>query len=166
VAPGWPALSPLDVAFIALVLALVLASRRWVWMYALVTLPGTFLHELSHWGVALLSGGRPTAPSVLPVRSERGWRLGAVGVRQVRWFNALPIGFAPLLLAPLAWLALRHAAGIDAAHWTHWAGLYVAAVMAASCLPSRADARIVVSRPSGLLAYGALAALAAWAWWR
>ena len=160
-----PALSWLDLAFMALALALVLASRRWVWMYALVTLPGTFLHELSHWLVALAMGGRPTAPSVVPVRSERGWRLGSVGIRQVRWFNALPIAFAPLLLAPLAWLALVHSARVDAGHWLHWAGLYLATVAAASCVPSRADAKIAFSRPLGFLFYAALAAgAAAWAW--
>ena len=160
-----PALAWTDIAFVVLALGLAHVARRSVWSYALVALPGTLLHELSHWLVALLSGGQPTSPSVFPVRSERGWRLGSVGIRRVRWFNAVPIAFAPLLLAPLAWLALVHAARIDARHWMHWAGLYVAAMAAVSCLPSRADAKIAISRPLGLLFYAALAIAAVAAWW-
>ena len=158
-----PALSAWDLAFLALSLALILAARRWVWSYALVTLPGTFLHELSHWLVAWIGGGHPTSLSVFPVRSERGWRLGSVGIRRVRWFNAVPIAFSPLLLAPLAWFALVHAARVDATHWLHWVGLYVAAMAAVSCVPSRADLKIAFSKPAGLLVYGAL--IAAIAWW-
>ena len=145
----WPPLTVFDLAFLLAVLVLVHVSRRWMPLYALVALPGTFLHECSHWLVALLLGGRPTAPSVVPSRVDGRWRLGSVGVRQVRWFNALPIGFAPLLLAPLAWFALWQATRIEPAHWLHWVVLYVAAVAAASCVPSTADARIVISRPLG-----------------
>ena len=53
-----PALSLLDLAFVAVVLVLVRLARRWVWLYALLVWPGTFLHELSHWLMALLLGGK------------------------------------------------------------------------------------------------------------
>lgn len=57
----------------------------------------------------------------------------------------------------LAWFALAYATRADAGNWLHWAGLYVAACAAVSCLPSLADWRIVLSRPLGLLLYAALA---------
>ena len=163
---GLPALSTLDLAFIVGALVLIQLSRRWIGLYALLALPGTFLHELSHWLVGMLLGGQPTPPSIVPVRTERGWRLGSVGLRRVRWFNALPIGLAPLLLAPLAAFALVHAAAIDASQWLHWVALYVAAAAALSCLPSVADWKIVLSRPFGLLLYAALAAAGGWLWWQ
>lgn len=163
---GLPTLTLPDLAFVALVLVLLHASRRWVWLYAVLALPGTLLHEASHWLVALLSGGQPTSLSLVPVRSERGWRLGSVGIRRVRWFNALPIGLAPLALAPLAAFALAQAAAVDPARALHWVALYIATCAAVSCLPSLADLRIVLSRPLGLLFYLALGAAAFYAWQR
>ena len=158
-----PTLSVLDLAFIALALVLIHFARRWALLYALLAWPGTFLHELSHWLMALILGGQPTSLSIVPVRTERGWRLGSVGIRRVRWFNALPIGLAPLLLAPLAALALVHAARVDAASWMHWALLYVATSAAVSCLPSFVDWKVVASRPFGALVYVALVAATGYA---
>jgi hypothetical protein len=151
-----PALSLLDLAFVAFVLVLVHLARRWIWLYALLVWPGTFLHELSHWLMALLLGGRPTALNVVPVRSERGWRLGSVAIGNLRAFNAVPIALAPLLLAPLAAWALVHATRVPASSWLHWALLYVATSAAVSCLPSLTDWKLVFSRPLGLLLYAAL----------
>ena len=163
--PDLPHLSLLDLAFVALALVLMRAARRWLPLYALLVWPGTVVHEISHWIVALLLGGQPTSMSVIPVRTERGLRLGAVGVRRVRWFNALPIGLAPLLLAPLAVLAFVHAARIDAQSWAHWALLYVATSAAVSCLPSLADWRLVASKPLGSFVYVAVAGFAGYAAW-
>lgn len=163
--PAFPDLSILDVAFIAATLVLMRIARRWLPLYALIVWPGTVLHELSHWLVALLLGGQPGSLSVVPVRTERGLRLGSVGVRRLRAFNALPIGCAPLLLAPLAVFAFVHAARVDARSWVHWALLYIATSAAVSCLPSIADWRLVWSRPIGSLAYVAVAAAAGYAWW-
>lgn len=160
--PHLPTLSTVDLAFIAAVLVLIHLSRRWVLLYALLALPGTFLHELAHWLVAVVLGGQPTSLSIVPVRTERRWRLGSVGIGRVRWFNALPIGCAPLMLAPLAVFALVHATRVDASSWVHWAGLYVAVCAAVSCLPSLADWKIVLSRPLGLLLYAALAVVTAY----
>lgn len=156
--------SPVDLAFVALVLALIRFARRRVLLYALLAWPGTVLHELSHWLVALVLGGQPASLSVVPVRSERGWRLGAVGIRRVRAWNALPIGCAPLLLAPLAAFAFVHALRIDASHWAHWALLYVATSAAVSCLPSLADWKLVWSKPLGSIAYAVLGVAAGYAW--
>lgn len=162
--PALPVPSLLDLAFVALALALIRYARRWVLLYALLAWPGTVLHELSHWLVALVLGGQPSSLSVVPVRSERGWRLGAVGIRRVRGYNALPIGCAPLLLAPLAAFAFVHAVRLDAAHWAHWALLYVATAAAVSCLPSLADWKLVWSRPLGSIAWAVLGVAAGYAW--
>jgi hypothetical protein len=148
-----PAISAIDLAFIAAALILIHLARRWMLLYALLVLPGTFLHELTHWLVAAVLGGKPTGLQVVPARTERGWCLGSVGVRRVTWFNAVPIGIAPLALAPVAWIALAYAVSIDATSWLHWAALYVVAIGAASCVPSRADWSMAASRPLGVLFY-------------
>ncbi len=161
-----PALTVLDLAFIALALVAIQLARRSALLHALLVLPGTLLHELAHWIIATLLGGQPTSLSVVPGRTEHGWRLGSVGIARVRWFNALPIGLAPLLLAPIAVLALIHASRADAASWVHWALLYVASSAAVSCLPSLQDLKVVASRPLGALLYLAVAAAAIHAWMR
>ena len=77
------------------------ASHAGMWVYALVALPGTALHELAHFTLALLLGARPSFPSLIPQRTARGWRLGEVRFHAGR-VRAMFIALAPLLLAPLA----------------------------------------------------------------
>jgi hypothetical protein len=50
---------------------------------------------------ALILGAHPSFPSLIPVRTQRGWRLGAVAFRVGR-MRAMPIALAPLALLPLA----------------------------------------------------------------
>lgn len=102
--PPWPgSLQPVDLAAVAAMLLLIrLARHAGMWIFALVALPGTALHEFSHYAVALLLGGAPSFPSLLPKRMEGGWRLGHVQFRAGH-LRAMFVGMAPLLLAPLAW---------------------------------------------------------------
>jgi hypothetical protein len=158
-----PAPSLLDLTFVVAAIVLIHAARRWVWLYALLVLPGTALHEFAHWLVGLPFGARPTRLRLVPVRSgPQRWSLAAVGFRRVTWFNALPIALAPLLLAPLAWLGYGFALGQPESHWLHWVALYLATVAALSCLPSLADLRLAWSRPAGLVLYGLLLAVVIW----
>ena len=91
-----------DVALVAGAMVLIHVCRHaGMWIYALVALPGTLAHESAHFIVAFMLGARPEFPSLVPVRTERGWRLGSVAFR-VGHARALPIALAPLLLAPLA----------------------------------------------------------------
>lgn len=164
-----PAVAPdsVDLAFLAGVLVLLHLARRWILLFALLAWPGTVLHELAHWLVATVLGGRPTWPSVIPERGEGGrWRLGSVGIRQVRWFNAVPIGLAPLLLAPAAAALLAFAGRLEPNAPPHWLALYGVAALATACLPSRADWQIVASRPFGAALWLALAGGAAWFAWQ
>jgi hypothetical protein len=69
--------------------------------YALTALPGTVAHELAHFVVAFMFGARPAFPSLLPVRTQRGWQLGSVPIPG-RPRQGAAIAMAPLLLAPLA----------------------------------------------------------------
>lgn len=115
----------------------------------IASLPSTLLHEMAHWTVALVTGGRPALPSVVPYKEGKGWVLGEVVFHAGR-FNSAPITLAPLwCLAPLAtWgLFVRN----PTASWAHeaWAGVLFG-FMALACVPSRTDWGIALQRPMGL----------------
>lgn len=85
----------------------------------MLALPATVLHELSHYLVALISGGRPTSFSIIP-RSQsieisggtrKVWTLGSVGFHP-NMVSAVPTALAPLLYLP--------AAGYLYVHWFDW----------------------------------------------
>src|SRR5688572_29199551 len=97
----------LDALFIALC---IFASHKVAtskWLFALLVLPGTTLHEVAHWLVAVLSNGRPHAPSVIPNFAGRRWTLGEVVIANPTWYNRAPIALAPLLLLPLAYFCYQ-----------------------------------------------------------
>jgi hypothetical protein len=125
-----------------------------MWIYALVALPGTLAHELSHFVVALVLRAQPSFPSLIPVRTQYAWRLGSVTFR-AGYLRALPIALAPLVLAPLALWWAAHWLG--SASWPIY-GLHVwvvAALLSAS-LPSSADMKIALP---ALAILGALVAV-------
>jgi hypothetical protein len=66
--------------------------------FFLLTLAGTFCHELMHWLVGLLTGARPGRLTVIPVKQGGHWQLGSVTLNRVRWYNAAPAALAPLLI--------------------------------------------------------------------
>jgi hypothetical protein len=96
------AMSPLDVLCIVAGMSLIHVCRyAGMWIYAIIALPGTFAHELAHFAVAFVLGAQPSFPSLIPTRTQRGWRLGSVAFR-VGHLRALPIALAPLLGAVAA----------------------------------------------------------------
>jgi len=137
------AISPVDaVCVLGAMLVIRVCRYAGMWIYALIALPGTFAHELAHFVVAFILGARPSFPSMIPIRTERGWRLGSVASR-AGYARALPIALAPLLLAPLAlWWAGRL---LHPASWPLY-GLHVwivGALLTAS-LPSATDFKLAL----------------------
>ena len=136
-------LRPADFAAIAGMLLLIrLARHAGMWVYALVAVPGTAVHEFSHYLVALCLGGRPSFPAFLPTRTETGWRMGQVRFR-VGHVRALFVGLAPLLLAPLAgWWAV---ALLAHATWTlYLLHAWVTAALLQACWPSWTDWKLAL----------------------
>ena len=155
------ALTLADIAFVAGAMLLIHACRHaGMWVYALIALPGTLAHELAHFAVAFVLGARPAFPSLVPVRTDRGWRLGSVAFR-VGHARALPIALAPLLLAPLAlwWAgALLHGSPwpLRALH------IWIVAALVTASLPSRTDLKLALPALAVLAVLGIAVALA---WW-
>ena len=139
--------------------AMRLAPRLGMWLYAAVALPGTLMHELAHFIVALLLRAQPEFPSLVPRRIAGGWRMGSVAFRAGP-VRAAPIALAPLLLFPLAWWWT--VAVMPRVTWP-WlaAAAWIAGALLSACLPSPADLRL--ARPA-LLGLGVIAVIAAALW--
>ena len=155
-------LRPADLAAIAGMLLLIrLARHAGMWVYALVAVPGTAVHEFSHYLVALCLGGAPSFPSLLPRRTEKGWRLGEVQFRAGH-VRAMFVGLAPLLLAPLAgWWAV---ALLAHATWPlYLLHAWVVAALLQACWPSWADWKLAFPALAVLVP---LALALAWYWLR
>ncbi|NOX63214.1 MAG: hypothetical protein GXP42_14910 [Chloroflexi bacterium] len=80
-------------------------------LYAILILPGTLIHETSHWLMAQLVGVRTGKVSVLPqIKGKSGQlRLGAVDVRGGKLWQHTLIGLAPLLVGSALTVGLSYA---------------------------------------------------------
>jgi hypothetical protein len=157
------AISPLDLLCILAAMSIIHVCRyAGTWIYAIIALPGTFAHELAHFVVALVLGAQPSFPSMIPTRTERGWRLGSVAFR-VGHLRALPIALAPLLLAPLAlfWAVWF----LHPASWPLYAlHLWIVAALLTASLPSTTDLKLALPALSVLIAIAVIAAIV-WTVW-
>jgi hypothetical protein len=150
-------LSSTDIAVAIGALVLIRAcTQLGMWLYAIIALPGTFAHELTHYLVALLLFAHPSFPSLIPQRTGRGWRLGSVAFR-AGMLRAVPIALAPILLAPLAFFWAVHfmAPASGPVYALH---AWIVGALLSACLPSRADFKLA------LPALAILSVIAAIAW--
>lgn len=138
--------APLYLAAVTAVMLLLVATRRLGALFLLTSFPVTVAHELTHLLAGLLSNGRPSQLRLLPRRSADGYVLGSVTCSNVRWYNGLVIGLAPLLLLPAAAALLlwriRTGAGVALAELP-W--LYLIACLAYASLPSWQDLRVAAA---------------------
>jgi hypothetical protein len=153
-------------AVVIVVAALLHHLRSMPRFFSLVSLPGTIGHELLHFLLGTLTLARPVRVSLLPKFHRDGSAtLGYVMFSNIRWYNALWVGFAPLLALPAAiMLVYFRAAQIPPLNAIELAWCYVAASLTYSCLPSKADLDIVLSKPAGLAIYALCAATLIWYW--
>lgn len=139
------------------------------WLIVLA-LPSTILHELAHFLVALVTGGRPTGFSIIPRAREvaiagvqrKVWVLGSVNFAPTN-ISAFPTAIAPLFFLPLGAVLFQR--------WFAWfpatvasvAGLYfsVYLLVSASVL-SWQDIKVALSHPVSLAGYLGGAAFVFW----
>ena len=78
-----------------------------MWVFWVLFLPGTFLHELSHWLTAKLLGVKTGRFSLWPKLSRQGQlQMGAVQVEVSDPFRHSLIGLAPLIFGSVAILLI------------------------------------------------------------
>jgi len=120
--------------------------RRSILFFSIAAFPGTLVHELLHFVVGLVAYARPAGFSVLPRRGERGYVLGSVRFANVRWYNGLLVGLAPLLLLPLvSALLVWRVHGLPAPGFTEMVWAYLLASLVYACVPSWPDIRIAAT---------------------
>jgi hypothetical protein len=153
-----------SVALVAVVYALLRGARHTMWGIALLALPGTIAHELTHLVVGFVLHAEPHGFSIWPRRNSNGWTLGSVSFGNITLLNGAFVALAPLLLLPLAWWCLVHVLvplWVEG-RWGWWlAGGYLAATSLFAALPSFQDVK--VGGPS-LLLYVAVSGLLLWAY--
>lgn len=138
------------------------SPRLATWFFWVLFLPGTLLHELSHWLTAVLLGVRTGGFSLWPKVKEPGrLQMGAVQIRGADPLRHSLIGLAPLifgsgavLLIGLGWLDLERL-GVALARLDFpqveralantlavpdvWLGLYLLFTISNAMLPSASD---------------------------
>ncbi len=85
-----------------------------IWLYFFLFLPGIFLHELSHYVMALLLRVNVGNFSLWPQKKGRELVLGSVQVRGVGPLRHSLVGIAPLLFGSLAVLIIGRFLHFDA----------------------------------------------------
>jgi hypothetical protein len=131
---------------VMVMLGLLLLTRRLGVIYFVTTFPVTLAHELMHLLLGFLTYGQPCRFRVWPRRSAGGYVLGSVTCRNVRWYNGLFIGFAPMLLLPFALTLLiwrLHAQPDMNPVEATW--VYAVACLTYASLPSWQDIRVALA---------------------
>lgn len=128
----------------------------------LYCLPFTVMHEMAHFMVALLTGGRPSSFSVWPRRAGGGWVLGSV--------TAVPtiLSAAPTALAPLGWLAIGYFVMVLWDFRPVWVPEYLIVMVlyacSAACTPSWQDIKVALRNPFSLFMWVVAAYMAITLW--
>ena len=128
----------------------------------LYSLPFTVMHELAHFVIAFLTGGRPASFSIWPLRITGGWVLGSV--------KAVPtiISAAPTALAPLGWLVLGYYLMTSWSFRPVWVPDYTIVVVlyacSAACTPSWQDIKVAISNPFSLILWAGASYMAVTFW--
>ena len=92
-------------------------QREFVWLWSAIFLPGTIIHEVSHFLAAALTGARTGRVEILPelprktlegkIKTQTSHRLGFMETQRLGPVRGFLVGTAPLLigLGILIWLA-------------------------------------------------------------
>jgi hypothetical protein len=194
---AWPMLVLLFQLLV--VLGLLLGADRWLhrhlqgvmllltgdqelalWLYAIVLLPGVFLHEMSHALTARLVGVKIGRISLLPTRADRRIQLGFVPIQETDFLRASLIGGAPFVFGSIAVVAIGYLifgtpeilAALSQGDWRSgvagflhvlrapdaWLWAYLVFTIGNTMLPSRSDVHawpllgLVITLAFGLLA--------------
>lgn len=132
-------------------------SHKNIFTASLYNLIGTFSHELSHFVVAFIFNAKPTSLTLIPRKAGDVWILGGVTCRNVDWYNAFPVGVAPIVLAPLSYmLYISNFELFGIIMIDNFIRVFVAVVLLYSSIPSMQDIKVAVSKPIGVMFYGGI----------
>lgn len=140
-----------------ILLVMTLYLRRWPALYALLTWPGTLVHELLHYLAGLVTGARPVSLTIIPRQQKTSsWVLGEVAFARLRWWNSAPVGLAPLALLPAGGWLVWQSALFPVLDWTGVGFKQLGVLCLMAAWPSRQD---WAHAWAGIVAIGLLAAI-------
>lgn len=121
-----------------------------------IRLPTVFLHELCHYAMAWLVGGRPEGLSLRQMTISGVRTDGHVRWRNSNRWNVAPVSLAPLLLWPLAWWLIQLTVLTELAWGISTLLLFLAISAICGCWPSATDWRLARQHPFGFLPIAAV----------
>ena len=135
---------PYYIAAIAGGVLLLHIAQRYMLIFCVMALPGTIAHELTHFVVGWITGGKPQGLSIIPRRRGNAYVLGAVMLANVRWYNGLFIGLSPLLLFPAVVLLVQWRLALPGTtvSLNEMIWVYFAATLVNGAVPSAQDMKI------------------------
>ena len=148
--------------FIMILLVIVLLKMKYttysnVYLSALVNIPGTFLHEMSHYLVGLFLNTYPTSFDLFPKKRDGGYVMGSVGFRNVQFYNAIPSAMAPLLLLIAGYYFNRwFFSNVKITYLSYISYVLLQTVIIENAVPSTQDFKVAFSYPLGVLLYGTI----------
>ena len=122
-----------------------------IWLWSIIFLPGTVLHEITHFLVAAATGTRTGKVEIFPENLEEEWEaeetgkgitLGYVQTQRLNPIRGFLVGMAPFFfgLAFLIWLASLLQTSFEAGNYSLFAlELYLFFTIANSFFPSWSD---------------------------
>lgn len=130
--------------FVALSLLIFGTNLVGKWLYTLIFLPGTILHELSHWLMAELLGVRTGEITILPEfesnPADNRERLGSVQTAKTGPLRSFLIGSAPFFTGLIAlWVLGSLLLNVDWLLWQYGLIFYGVIVVGSSMLLSQED---------------------------
>lgn len=111
-----------------------------LYLLSILYVPGTLIHELSHYFVARLLGVNARSINLIPRHTKKGFVFGSVQVARTGTVRSLIIGLAPFfvglpLLIVLSWVAFYSSYGLPVRAFSGYLLLSVFNTM----WPSRSD---------------------------
>jgi len=140
--------------YISLVLSFVVGfflKKYSNFFYFLYILPGTILHELSHFVVGLLFLANPNFFSLVPKKEGDSWTLGSVSFSNTKFFNAIPVALAPILLIFFAFITYKNSLTLSI--FEQLLSGFLIFQLINSSIPSSQDFNVAFSNKLGIIFY-------------
>ena len=128
--------------------------KKRLYLFALLTVPATFLHELSHYLVSLITLGRPVSFTFIPRKTESGLVLGSVGSANSVWYNQGIISIAPLLLLVCVYFIFINLDTVMMYIKNDYLLGYITANMIVGSIPSSTDWKLAFRAPALFIGIG------------
>lgn len=134
------------------------ATYKNLYLSAIINVPGTILHELSHFIVGLVLNAQPCNFSIFPKKDNQGnYVMGAVSFRNITFYNAVPAALSPLILLIGGFYINRYMLPLIPPTLPYYT-LYILlqTIIIENAMPSKVDFQVAGKYASGVILYFSL----------